>query len=91
MAEIRRRDDLPARERAVSVALDQLNHICYGTTHSWAYPVDFLDFLADEGYTVVSVADLDLVMNHAGNPTKVADYPAASDRVQAAIEAGRRQ
>ena len=56
MNKIRRREDLPPLERAVSEALDQLNHICYGTIHSWSYPVDFLGFLADEGYQVVPLA-----------------------------------
>lgn len=34
---------------------------------------------------LVSAADLDLVMNHAGDPATVVEYPAAALRIQDAI------
>lgn len=49
----RRRDDLDWRHRAVSDALDELNHRMHGLSSSWAYPEEFLEFLAEQGYTVV--------------------------------------
>ncbi|MEV4287387.1 hypothetical protein AB0K40_17925 [Nonomuraea bangladeshensis] len=39
---------------------------------------------------LVARADLDLVMNRAGDPTTVAEYPAACQRVRDALEGGRR-
>ena len=56
---IRRRDDLPPLERAVSDALDELNVRCYGRVSGWVYPVQFLEFLAQEGHTVVPAAELE--------------------------------
>jgi hypothetical protein len=35
-------------------------------------------------------ADLDLVMNHAGDPSTVAGYPAAAQRIRDALEGDRR-
>nr|SAP16278.1 hypothetical protein BN4615_P10941 [Nonomuraea gerenzanensis] len=47
--------------------------------------------LGEQPTTVrVRVDDLDLVMNHAGNPARAAEYPAAAERIQAAIEGARR-
>jgi hypothetical protein len=37
----------------------------------------------------VSAADLDMVMNHAGDPARVADYPAAAMRIRQALEGAR--
>lgn len=50
----RRRDDLPPLERAVSDALDQLNHQMHGIVSSWAHPAEFLDLLREQGYAVVT-------------------------------------
>ncbi|MFB4275771.1 hypothetical protein ACBJ59_10800 [Nonomuraea sp. MTCD27] len=41
-------------------------------------------------YVAVLLADLDLVMNHAGDPQRVAEYPAAAQRVRDALEGGQR-
>ncbi|MCK2219727.1 hypothetical protein MF672_038920 [Actinomadura sp. ATCC 31491] len=38
----------------------------------------------------VSARDLDLVMNHAGDPAHIADYPAAAQRVRDALEGAQR-
>lgn len=53
---IRRREGLPPLERAVSDALDELNSSMHGLLSSWSYPVEFLEFLAEEGHTVVPAA-----------------------------------
>ncbi|MFI6793646.1 hypothetical protein ACIBG4_40580 [Nonomuraea sp. NPDC050383] len=37
------------------------------------------------GTVTVSWADLDLVMNHAGNPQRIAEYPAACQRIRDAL------
>lgn len=52
-----KRDDLPPLERAVSDALDDINHRCHGLISSWAYPEEFLEALSEADYTVVK-ADL---------------------------------
>lgn len=57
MADIRRREELPDRERAVSDALDDLNHSMHGLISSWAYPVEFLEMLAERGFTVVPLRE----------------------------------
>ncbi|GAA3172681.1 hypothetical protein [Nonomuraea roseoviolacea] len=38
------------------------------------------------GMVTVARDDLDLVMNHAGDPTAIADYPAAAQRIRDALE-----
>jgi hypothetical protein len=52
-----RRSDLPDRERAVSDTLDELNHAMHGLTASWAYPIEFLEMLAERGFTVIPRRD----------------------------------
>jgi len=52
------RDDLPPRERAVSDALDELNGRMHGLVSSWAYPEEFLEFLAEHGYAVTAQDEL---------------------------------
>lgn len=37
----------------------------------------------------VRIADLDMVMNHAGDPAAVAEYPPAAERVRQALEGAR--
>ncbi|NUW45571.1 hypothetical protein [Nonomuraea rhodomycinica] len=49
---------------------------------------DLLVVLAGQdlpGMVTVARADLDLVMNHAGNPLRVAEYPAACQRIRDAL------
>ena len=54
---ISKRDDLPERELAISEALDDVNWRCHGIVSSWAYPVEFLMWLEERGYTVVKIGD----------------------------------
>lgn len=51
-----RRNDLEPLQRAVSDALDELNHRMHGLVSSDAYPDDFLGLLAEHGYAVVPAA-----------------------------------
>ena len=53
MKYVRRRDELPPRERAVSDTLDEYLVRLHGVFSSWAYPVEFLEFLEKKGYTVI--------------------------------------
>ena len=46
--------------------------------------------LPEHGLAVVRRADLDLVMNGAGDATRTTDYPAACQRIQDALEGGQR-
>lgn len=48
----------PPLERAVSDALDELNCRHYGRVSGWVYPVEFLEFLAEEGHTVTPTTEL---------------------------------
>ena len=53
---IHRRDDLPEMERAVSDTLDEYLSRCYGiVATSWAHPYEFILWLEERGYKVVSV------------------------------------
>ena len=52
-SDIRKRDELPYRERAISDTLDEYLTRLHGTISSWAYPVEFLEFLEKRGYTVI--------------------------------------
>ncbi|GAA4221480.1 hypothetical protein FHR32_005104 [Streptosporangium album] len=70
---IRRREDLPPLERAVSDALDELNSSMHGMLSSWSYPVEFLEFLAEEGHTVVSTAELEQLR------ARIAEYEHATN------------
>ncbi len=72
-----RRDDLPPLERAVSDALDDINHRCHGLTSSWAYPAEFLEALRDAGYGVVSI-DAQAAAARAEN--RLARVRSATDR-----------
>lgn len=57
MKAIRRREDLPPLERAVSDALDEYLVRLHGRISSWVYPVEFLEFLAEEGYQVAPITN----------------------------------
>jgi hypothetical protein len=50
----------------------------------------YLDGSAWTGVVTVCREDLDLVMNHAGDPSTVTEYPAAAQRIRDALEGGRR-
>jgi hypothetical protein len=54
---IRCREDLPPLERAVSDVLDEYNVRLMGRVSGWVYPVEFLEFLAEEGYQVVPIGE----------------------------------
>lgn len=47
--------------------------------------LEALDGIDPSPMVFVSRADLDLVMNHAGDPATVAEYPAAAHRIQDAL------
>lgn len=53
MSEGRKRNELPPRERAVNDTLDEYLARLHGIISSWAYPVEFLEFLEKRGYTVI--------------------------------------
>jgi hypothetical protein len=87
-----KRDDLDPMERAVSDALDHVNHACHGLTSSWAYPEEFLEQLGDTGFDVVATVDLDELRRTAGRADVLArghadlygDYQAAQQRAERA-------
>ncbi|MFI6819246.1 hypothetical protein ACIBG7_43145 [Nonomuraea sp. NPDC050328] len=56
---IRRREDLPSELKALSDVLDEYLIRMYGITSGWTHPVEFREFLAEEGLVIVSKADLD--------------------------------
>ncbi len=64
-----RRDDLYPLHRAVSDALDELNHRMHGLMSSNAYPEDFLQFLAERGYTVVPATCTETTVGLLGDLT----------------------
>lgn len=49
---IRKRDELPPLERAVSDTLDEWLSRLHGTFTSWSGPVEFLEWLKERGYVV---------------------------------------
>jgi hypothetical protein len=51
--EIRRRDELPPLERAVSDTLDEYLHRLHGTVTSWADPCLFMEWLEGRGYKII--------------------------------------
>jgi hypothetical protein len=53
---IRKRDDLPPRLRAISDALDEYLLRMHGICTSWANPFEFLTWLEERGYTVDELA-----------------------------------
>ena len=50
---IRKRDDLPELERAVSDTLDEYLMRIHGIASSWAHPSDFMRWLNQRGYKVI--------------------------------------
>jgi len=59
MSEIRRRVDLPPKERAVSDALDEWLIREHGILESWANPDDFIVFLEKREYIILSNKERD--------------------------------
>lgn len=49
---IRKRDDLPELERAVSDTLDEYLYRLHGSICSWAHPFEFIDWLYRRGYKI---------------------------------------
>jgi hypothetical protein len=47
-----KRDALPKLERAVSDTLDEYLSRLHGVFSSWAYPDEFIEFLAERGYII---------------------------------------
>ncbi|MER7500471.1 hypothetical protein AB0L05_27815 [Nonomuraea pusilla] len=82
---IRRWNDATAEQRLVLAGLvlrdAQAAHDC-AMAHGLRARLDADAF--DE--VTVRRADLDLVMNHAGNPQHLAEYPAACERIRHALE-----
>ena len=52
-----KRDDLHPLERAVSDTLDELMMTMHGMASSWAHPIEFIDWLREKGYIIVSKED----------------------------------
>ena len=57
MNEIRQRNALPEKERAISDALDEYLVRLHGILSSWAHPYEFLEWLEKRGYTIVKIAE----------------------------------
>lgn len=85
-----RRSGLGPVEGAVSEALDELNHRMHGMTSSWSYPEEFLDFLRDRGYAVVSVdkavSGFHAAIGDATTPRSAMEPVPQVRRVQIAVE-----
>src|SRR3990172_4785731 len=54
-----KRDELPQLERAVSDALDEYLSRLHGIFSGWAYPIEFLQFLKERGYSICSYSQND--------------------------------
>ena len=55
IGKIRKREDLPKMERAVSDTLDEYLMRLHGITTSWADPSNFMRWLDKRGYRIVGV------------------------------------
>jgi len=52
LSEIHKRNELPSMERAVSDTLDEYLSRLHGIMSSWAYPIEFIEFLGERGYII---------------------------------------
>lgn len=55
VSRIRKREDLPPLERAVSDTLDEYLFRLHGVMTSWADPYCFMEWLKGRGYKIVKI------------------------------------
>ncbi len=55
IGKIRKREDLPKMERAISDTLDEHLMRIHGITTSWSHPSEFMRWLDKRGYRIVGV------------------------------------